>query len=711
MTQHHSYVATNYKTRVDLQPDEIQKDRIDDFLLQRLTREYGRGRTIKDGNVMGYIRKGSVKLVQRSRGFIVGSHFTGHLTFDVVINFDLYTPTLNRVVQATVTRKTPVAFMAEAPPLRIIIAKTTSFQQDNDLFDLVNPGMLIPIEILHYDLRGNHIFAIGRLREFQENYAKSFEIDVPRVPESSFALFGVPPELASSTTVPRLNEAYGDPSNLNKAKDALADPNDPQKVAYWEYYMKQFLNDYEIIGNPQYYPTNEIYNLSPAPFSRAFYKLLEILKDEEVLREFDQTPISALLLGEAPGGFIQALIETRKDPLDKYVAVTAPVDPADPKGPIRWDWDNNLPEAARTYLQKQKNLTKWNYDLTDPDRIMDIIAYFNSPNNKKADIITADGGIDVETSDNYNWQERLNYKLFYGEILAAIGSQAPGGTFIMKIYDIYTDITNQFLHLLGNLYDTVVITKPRTSRPANSERYIVAKGFRGLHGFPLNEHIDQLRRWNAKEKELQITPSRPFLDRKFYITNLITIQLDDAETTDLIREKNQLLVNRQLKNLEEGAATLRDLRGDQMSDQQKADLIRDRVTKQVQNAASWCSSYLPKDNCKGLPSTIDISYYQNPQGPRDNKLPPLLPATASTRAPSSSRGRGRMQSRASSRGSSRGSSSTLNTRGSSRGRGRGNSSTSARGNTTQRAVESSSASSTELPEESFQDDQFDGPSI
>jgi 23S rRNA U2552 (ribose-2'-O)-methylase RlmE/FtsJ/DNA-directed RNA polymerase subunit E'/Rpb7 len=668
MVNHKIFTPTNYKTRVDLLPSELEKGKIDEFLLQRLKQEY-EGLTIKDGNVMGYVKPGSLKLVERSRAFMTGSHFTGILCCNVVINFDLYTPILNKVVEARVVKKTPIGFTAQADPLRIIVAKTTTFEQPNDLFENIEPDLLIPIEILHFQLRRDHIYAVGRLRPFQENYAKSYEINISKLPVSEFYRLQPPNSLSFSTSIPKQDESYGDPSKLNEAKDNLSDNSDPDKVTYWEYYMKQYLNDYEIIGNNNYFLNSLVYSISPMPINRAYYKLVEILHDEQLLKDFEDEAINVLLLGEAPGGFIQAMIETRQNPQDKLIAVTARANDNE----IKFDWDTE--GEAKKYLDQQRNLTRELKDLTESPDIRDII---NSNKNSKMQIITSDGGIDVVENDNYNWQERMNYKLFYGEILTAIGCQAINGHYVMKIYDIYTNVTNQLIHLLANVYETVTITKPKTSRPANSERYLVCKNFRGLHDFPLDKHLAQLEEWNIKEKELKISGNEPFTQRNFYINDLVIIALD-SQTTALIKEKNQLFVKRQLESLKKGTERLEQFRGSVWSDSDKINDATERMGQQIQNALMWCKEYLQNNSCKSIPSP-NISYYQKQQGPQGQKVGPLVPSDTSSRR---SRNNESSSSSSGSSGSYPGSSGSgadvTASRVSTRGRGSGSARGSARG--------------------------------
>lgn len=53
-----------------------------------------------------------------------------------------------------------------------------------------------------------------------------------------------------------------------------------------------------------------------------------------------------------------------------------------------------------------------------------------------------------------------------------------GGTFVCKFFDILEEFTGDLVWLLYQVFDTICITKPLSSRPANSERYIICKGLR-----------------------------------------------------------------------------------------------------------------------------------------------------------------------------------------------------------------------------------------
>ena len=95
------------------------------------------------------------------------------------------------------------------------------------------------------------------------------------------------------------------------------------------------------------------------------------------------------------------------------------------------------------------------------------------------DIITGDGGFDF--SVDFNLQEQCAQKLIYSQILMGFEMLKTGGTFICKFFDTFTNLTQELIFLLYLFYNEVYIYKPFTSRLANSERYIICKGFKGIN--------------------------------------------------------------------------------------------------------------------------------------------------------------------------------------------------------------------------------------
>jgi 23S rRNA U2552 (ribose-2'-O)-methylase RlmE/FtsJ len=108
--------------------------------------------------------------------------------------------------------------------------------------------------------------------------------------------------------------------------------------------------------------------------------------------------------------------------------------------------------------------------------------------------ITADGGFDY--SIDYNYQEQASSKLIFSQILTALKCQGLGGMFICKVFDINLYITVEMIYLLYIFYDSVTIYKPVTSRIANSEKYLICSGFKGIDNVLLETLFKTLAKWN-----------------------------------------------------------------------------------------------------------------------------------------------------------------------------------------------------------------------
>jgi cap1 methyltransferase len=104
-------------------------------------------------------------------------------------------------------------------------------------------------------------------------------------------------------------------------------------------------------------------------------------------------------------------------------------------------------------------------------------------------LVTADGGIDV--GDRYAEQEQLNSRLIFTETLMALilvlgmedrgptgGGVVRGGDFVLKVFDTITQMSADIIYILTKCFERVSCIKPVTSRPANSERYIVCQNKR-----------------------------------------------------------------------------------------------------------------------------------------------------------------------------------------------------------------------------------------
>lgn len=112
-------------------------------------------------------------------------------------------------------------------------------------------------------------------------------------------------------------------------------------------------------------------------------------------------------------------------------------------------------------------------------------------------VMMGDGGFDVSGLENI--QEVMNKQLLLAQCVSALACLREGGHFVTKAFDLFTPFSAGLLYLLHTTFDAVCIYKPAQSRPANSERYLVCKGFRGgaedivEHLLSVNTRLNELK--------------------------------------------------------------------------------------------------------------------------------------------------------------------------------------------------------------------------
>jgi len=236
-----------------------------------------------------------------------------------------------------------------------------------------------------------------------------------------------------------------------------------QKERDWDIF-KKYTNPFEYIHTVV--PFKKKCVSKYRPLSRSFFKMIEMINTFQLY--YDSKPIRTFHLAEGPGGFIEAIAETRKCPYDYYVGMT-----------ILDDDDPNIPAWKKTehFLREHKNVfIEAGADRTGNILSVENFAYCKEKYGSTMDLMTADGGFDF--SMDFNSQEIHISKLLFAQVSYALVMQKAGGTFILKIFDCFMNHTIDVLHILSAFYDKVFIMKPRTSRYANSEKYVVCKGFK-----------------------------------------------------------------------------------------------------------------------------------------------------------------------------------------------------------------------------------------
>jgi 23S rRNA U2552 (ribose-2'-O)-methylase RlmE/FtsJ len=118
--------------------------------------------------------------------------------------------------------------------------------------------------------------------------------------------------------------------------------------------------------------------------------------------------------------------------------------------------------------------TEGDGDITKLENILSLSTYIDSlTDGSGAGLVTSDGGISVAGSEEN--QEELTRHLKLCEVQAMFHILATGGCYVLKVYDLMSPFMVGLIYILFCNFSQITIIKPRSSRPANSERYVVCK--------------------------------------------------------------------------------------------------------------------------------------------------------------------------------------------------------------------------------------------
>ena len=300
------------------------------------------------------------------------------------------------------------------------------------------------------------------------------------------------------------------------------------------------------------------------PLSRSYYKMIEICKMLELLEGLPADKINSFHLAEGPGGFIEALVLMRSQIRDNYYGMT-----------LINDDDRNVPgwRKSKNFLANNPNVyiergLDGRGDLLNPQNLQ----YCYDKYKNSMDIMTGDGGFDF--SMDFNKQEMVSSRLIFAQIAFTIAMQKQGGHFILKFFDTFTRISLDLLYLLSVVYDKVYFVKPSTSRQANSEKYIVCKGFR-LNSSQCEPLVEKF------VNVLSIMSSEENINK--YNVSLISTELPYL-FTNKVEEYNAIFGQQQIENIV-NTLTLMD------NNNIKPEKLENLKRNNIQKCISWCQKY------------------------------------------------------------------------------------------------------------------------
>ena len=203
-----------------------------------------------------------------------------------------------------------------------------------------------------------------------------------------------------------------------------------------------------------------------------YFNIISLLTDDTK----DQK-INAFFNAELPGAFISAT--------NHYIKTMFPKVAFNWVASSLYGTDHNLGDSYGLY---KNNPNKWlmaasdkskpnvhNGDLTDPNVLLKIQKQIREIFPDGLNLYTSDGGIGVD--EDYVKQEEINAKLNFGQVLCGLLTLSEGGISITKQYMFTYANTISLLVIMSYCFRELYIVKPMTSRPVNSEVYVIGIGF------------------------------------------------------------------------------------------------------------------------------------------------------------------------------------------------------------------------------------------
>ena len=350
--------------------------------------------------------------------------------------------------------------------------------------------------------------------------------------------------------------------------------------------MKKIGNPYELIYTTYHRKKKNDSISKYIPLSRSYFKMWEIYHNYPIIQTFPlNTTFHFAHLAEGPGGFMEAsynylqyLRNKDKNNFKKekcndiYEGITLK-----PHNEYVPDWNK-----IKKIFGKETNI---NVNYGNLYIYEDVLEYIKKFEIDKAHIVTADGGFDY--SSDFNGQELNSCQIIYSEVVIALKILIEKGTFICKVFDLFSVPMIRILDILQRNFEYMYIYKPESSRPANSEKYIICINFLNKIS---EKHKDELL-YNIKIWNNMIELNDETFKKEHFI-DIVNIKSRSQLIHELnIYNKNYL--NYQKKSLNK----ILDIAKNNPSsiiDKKEYDTL---IKTQVQNAYNWCIKYnIPINN-------------------------------------------------------------------------------------------------------------------
>ena len=159
------YCQNILNEKVNIKPNDLSSKRdIMEIINNKLTHKI-EGKCIKQG----YVKKGSLKIINRSVGKIYDGHFSGDIVYKIKFSVEVCNPPEGQIINCIIYNNNKMGIIAgigensRDSPLMILLPR--HHHQDKDIFRDVDVGDSITIEIVgkKFELNDEQIHVVGSL--------------------------------------------------------------------------------------------------------------------------------------------------------------------------------------------------------------------------------------------------------------------------------------------------------------------------------------------------------------------------------------------------------------------------------------------------------------------------------------------------------------------------------------------------------------------
>jgi hypothetical protein len=214
-------------------------------------------------------------------------------------------------------------------------------------------------------------------------------------------------------------------------------------------------------------------------------------------------------------------------------------------------------------------------DITSPANIRSFVTEMEQRFPSGLHFITSDVKF-VPPDANYDEEEWQNIPVQMGHMLSSLVTLKKGGAMMLKEFTFFEAPKMSHLYLLANCFTKLYIVKPETSRPANSEVYVVGIGYKkNLTELQLEVLYDEMQFIRY------MTDESPSIFKKDAIPEAFSQR---------IHELNNKLVERQIPAIDRNISLYY-----QYKDSPFNEMCRDVASVRSNAAAAWIKKFGIKD--------------------------------------------------------------------------------------------------------------------